>query len=62
MKEFYYRVASSAETGAGQPLEILFAGEGQTRPGHRIGPKVYDFYLLHHVLSGRGRHGRRRRA
>ncbi|QGG57657.1 AraC family transcriptional regulator [Paenibacillus sp. B01] len=55
MKEFYYRVASSAETGAGQPLEILFAGEGQTRPGHRIGPKVYDFYLLHHVLSGRGR-------
>lgn len=35
-------------------LNVLFSGESQTRPGHRIGPKVYDFYLLHHVLSGFG--------
>ncbi|WP_235680188.1 AraC family transcriptional regulator [Paenibacillus albicereus] len=55
MKPFYYRVVSGAEAGSGQPLEVLFAGESQTRPGHRLGPKVYDFYLLHYVLSGRGR-------
>jgi AraC-like DNA-binding protein len=51
---FYYRVISSPEEGSGMPLEVLFAGESQTKPLHRLGPKVYDFYLLHHVLSGKG--------
>jgi AraC-like DNA-binding protein len=36
-------------------LTVLFAGESQTKPGHRVGPKVADYYLLHHVISGRGR-------
>ncbi|WP_245851118.1 AraC family transcriptional regulator [Paenibacillus herberti] len=54
MKEFYYRVASSPEAGNGNAYEVLYAGESQTRPGHRLGPRVFDFYLLHHVLSGKG--------
>ncbi|MDG0810858.1 AraC family transcriptional regulator [Cohnella rhizosphaerae] len=29
-------------------------GESQTRPAHRVGPKVVDYYLLHHVVSGHG--------
>ncbi len=37
-----------------QALNLLFAGESQTKPAHRLGPKVYDFYLMHLVLSGKG--------
>jgi AraC-like DNA-binding protein len=36
-------------------LTVLFAGESQTKPGHRVGPKVTEYFLLHHVISGRGR-------
>src|SRR5690554_4155220 len=35
-------------------LHILFAGQSQTRPGHHVGPKVFDYYLIHHILSGYG--------
>jgi len=35
-------------------LNVLFSGESQTKPSHKLGPKVYDFYLLHHVISGYG--------
>jgi AraC-like DNA-binding protein len=35
-------------------LTVLFAGESQTKPNHRVGPKVVDYYLLHHVISGKG--------
>ncbi|RUS47771.1 AraC family transcriptional regulator [Cohnella sp. AR92] len=35
-------------------LTVLFVGESQTRPEHKVGPKVVDYYLLHHVMSGRG--------
>ncbi|MBB6637852.1 AraC family transcriptional regulator [Cohnella thailandensis] len=38
----------------GEPLSVLFAGESQTKPEHKVGPKVVDYFLLHHVLSGRG--------
>lgn len=52
-----YRVVSNPvstdpeDTGE---LTVLFAGESQTKPDHRVGPKIVDYYLLHHVLSGRG--------
>lgn len=35
-------------------LYVLFAGESQTSPDHRIGPKIYDYYLLHYIESGHG--------
>jgi len=50
-----YRVASNPSAFRKGELAILFAGESQTAPLHRIGPKVVDYYLLHHVVSGRGR-------
>lgn len=34
--------------------QVLFAGESSTKPGHVVGPKVLDYYLLHHVISGHG--------
>ena len=49
-----YTVVSNPVSIEGGDLNVLFSGESQTRPGHRIGPKVYDFWLLHHVLSGTG--------
>src|SRR5690606_14208328 len=54
-----YTVASNpspmpASGEAAASLHVLFAGESQTKPGHRLGPKVYDFYLMHLILSGRG--------
>ncbi|MFF2886586.1 AraC family ligand binding domain-containing protein [Paenibacillus sp. NPDC057967] len=57
MKPETYRVASNpAIENSGEPsaLRVLFSGESQTAPGHLLGPKVYDFYLMHLVLSGRG--------
>jgi AraC-like DNA-binding protein len=35
-------------------LHVLFAGESQTIANHRLGPKVYNFYLMHIVLEGEG--------
>lgn len=49
-----YRVASNPARTLPQGLAALFAGESQTRPTHRVGPKVVDYYLLHHVISGHG--------
>lgn len=50
-----YSVASNPvyyEQGA---LHVLFAGASQTLPGHALGPKLFDYYLLHYVEKGRVR-------
>ncbi|MFC4600219.1 AraC family transcriptional regulator [Cohnella hongkongensis] len=49
-----YRVASNPSGFREGELTVLFAGDSQTNPLHRIGPKVVDYYLIHHVLSGKG--------
>ncbi|BBI35293.1 AraC family transcriptional regulator [Cohnella abietis] len=49
-----YRVVSNPVSFSAQQLTVLFAGESQTGPLHHIGPKVVDYYLLHHVTSGKG--------
>ncbi len=49
-----YRVVSNPVSFNARELTVLFAGESQTKPQHRIGPKVVDYYLLHHVVSGKG--------
>ncbi|OMF22361.1 AraC family transcriptional regulator [Paenibacillus sp. FSL H8-0548] len=56
MQPDMYTVASNPVIADGEnaPLTILFAGESQTKPLHRLGPKVYDFYLMHIVLEGKG--------
>lgn len=52
---YTYRVVSNPVSLQPRGLTVLFSGESQTKPNHRIGPKVVDYYLLHHVLSGKGR-------
>lgn len=49
-----YTVVSNPIPAQHDDLYVLFTGESQTKPNHRIGPKVYDFYLLHHILAGSG--------
>jgi AraC-like DNA-binding protein len=47
-------VASNHSSDRFYGLNVLFAGESQTKPGHKVGPKVYDYYLMHYILSGSG--------
>lgn len=54
LKPATYDVVSNPIRFHAKELTVLFAGESQTKPQHRIGPKVVDYYLLHHVISGRG--------
>lgn len=51
--ESYY-VISNPHPDQESDLLVLFAGESQTKPGHQRGPKVYDYYLIHHVIAGKG--------
>ena len=39
--------------GSGE-LSVMFCGEGDPVGGHKIGPAVHDYDLIHTVLSGRG--------
>lgn len=50
----YFVVSNPYPAPEDSPLTVLFAGHSQTKPGHKPGPKVVDYYLLHHVLSGKG--------
>lgn len=52
--EYSYAIASNPVYYDQSRLHVLFAGESQTHPGHSLGPKLYDYYLLHFVESGKG--------
>ncbi|MNO53265.1 HTH-type transcriptional activator Btr [compost metagenome] len=49
-----YSAAANPEVFEASDLHVLFAGESQTMADHRLGPKVYDYFLLHCVEQGRG--------
>ncbi|WP_314587259.1 AraC family transcriptional regulator [Paenibacillus terrigena] len=51
---YTYAVASNPIFQDRSDFHVLFSGESQTKPQHKLGPKVYDYYLLHHIISGRG--------
>ncbi|OWA36573.1 AraC family transcriptional regulator [Saccharibacillus sp. O16] len=51
---FSYSVAPNPVYDNKGRLYVLFAGESQTLPEHKIGPKIYDYFLLHVVEEGRG--------
>ncbi len=52
--DFSYSVAPNPIYDDKGMLYVLFAGESQTLPEHRIGPKIYDYFLMHVVEEGRG--------
>ncbi|ULL13229.1 AraC family transcriptional regulator [Paenibacillus sp. H1-7] len=49
-----YYVVSNPQPPTDDELAVLFTGNSQTKPGHKPGPKVVDYYLLHHIQSGSG--------
>lgn len=49
-----YAVSPNPSIDERKDLHVLFAGESQTKPNHKLGPKLYDHYLLHHVIDGYG--------
>ncbi|OAB40758.1 AraC family transcriptional regulator [Paenibacillus antarcticus] len=49
-----YAVAANPVHHDGNSLHVLFAGESQTSPLHALGPKIYDYYLLHFIEKGNG--------
>ncbi|CAH0119045.1 HTH-type transcriptional activator RhaS [Paenibacillus sp. CECT 9249] len=51
---YTYSVASNPVYAADSEFQVLFAGESQTKPVHKLGPKVYDYFLLHVIESGAG--------
>ncbi|MFK7693407.1 AraC family transcriptional regulator [Paenibacillus sp. HJGM_3] len=53
MNSSTYSVVIHPFPGRGE-LVVLFAGHEQTMPNHQVGPQVRDYYLIHHVVSGRG--------
>lgn len=53
-KQESYKVASNPVISYNGQTNVLFSGESQTKPSHLLGPKVYDFYLMHTVLEGKG--------
>lgn len=52
--ESYFVVSNPQQPDPDGELTVLFTGQSQTKPGHRPGPKVVDYYLLHHITAGRG--------
>lgn len=45
----------SREQKKGADMTFYAAGWQQTRPGHRYGPIVRNYHVIHFVLSGKGR-------
>ncbi|GGF74394.1 AraC family transcriptional regulator [Paenibacillus albidus] len=52
--EHTYSVGSNPVYYDNQRRHVLFAGQSQTLPNHQAGPKIYDYYLLHFIVSGSG--------
>ncbi|MFD2670384.1 AraC family transcriptional regulator [Marinicrinis sediminis] len=50
-----YELAMNPLPGKERDVHILFSGISQTAAGHKIGPRLYDYVLIHYIISGKGR-------
>ncbi|MEF3305512.1 AraC family transcriptional regulator [Paenibacillus sp. GYB003] len=48
-----FSLSVNPKPGKGE-LTVLFSGREHTLPGHNVGPQVHDYFLVHHVLAGKG--------
>lgn len=48
-----FSVSVNPQTGKGE-LVVLFSGRERTLAHHNVGPQVHDYFLVHHILSGKG--------
>jgi len=49
-----YTVNMNPSPNPNGEIAVLFVGEAQPVPLHKMGPAIHDYYLIHTVLSGRG--------
>lgn len=54
MLTYNYSVAVNPQPPLAE-LSVLFSGQSQTEPNHRVGPQVLDYYLIHYIQSGHGK-------
>lgn len=54
MEQPTYLSAGNPDFSQPDTLRVWFAGESQTAPAHRLGPKIYDYYLFHYIEKGAG--------
>jgi AraC-like DNA-binding protein len=53
MRPSSHSVAINPYPGKGEVV-VLFGGNAQTAPNHRVGLQVLDYHLVHYVVSGKG--------
>lgn len=53
-EHYNYNLATNFVAGKGE-LSVLFCGDAAPVPNHANGPAVYDYYLIHTVMSGKGK-------
>ncbi|MBY3621855.1 AraC family transcriptional regulator [Acinetobacter sp. CUI P1] len=55
MASEHYHFSAGFNLAPDEPdLTVLFSGEGKPVPGHKMGPSVHDYYLIHTVIDGKG--------
>lgn len=54
MKNLFSTTAVHPNPQDREDISVLFAGHSQTEPGHRMGPQVLDYYLVHTIVEGTG--------
>lgn len=54
MDHHYFSIGMNPSPREGE-LSVLFSGEGTPVSLHKMGPAVHDYYLIHTVLSGKGK-------
>lgn len=55
MASEHYHFSAGLNLAPDEPdLTVLFSGEGKPVPGHKMGPSVHDYYLIHTVIDGKG--------
>jgi AraC-like DNA-binding protein len=51
----HYSFISHVNPGRGRgEITVLFSGEGRPVGGHRVGPAVHSYYLIHTAAAGKG--------
>jgi len=50
---YQFEAFFNPEPGRGE-IAVLFCGKGRPAEGHKIGPAVHDYFLMHTVTAGNG--------
>ncbi|QJC54272.1 AraC family transcriptional regulator [Paenibacillus albicereus] len=51
---YSFQVWDNPSAASAGELSVLFSGQGSPLPGHRTGPGIHDYALIHTITSGHG--------